>query len=260
MSVDKFALVTGASQGIGAEIARSLAKRGYHLLLVARSGEKLKTMERRLSTEFPVAIYYVSADLSTPQGVRDVIEWMVRMAYPISVLINNAGYGLWGRFDRLDINDQLNLIDLNVKALTELTYHFLPTLLKHKKSYILNVGSLAAYQAVPTLAVYAASKAYVLQFSRALRHEFGKDGLTVSTLNPGPVGTGFVDRAGMHALQHLMERYNMDASVVAERAVRGLFSGKAEVVPGFSSKVAAWGGRFLPKAWVERIAANLYKI
>ncbi len=260
MITASYALVTGASQGIGAQIARSLAKRGYGLLLVARSDEKLVALRDELIREFSVPVHHRAVDLSADQGGLDVYNWVIENGYSLSILINNAGYGLWGRFDRLETEDQLNMIDLNVRTLTKLTHYFIPVLLKHPNSYILNVGSLAAYQAVPTLAVYAASKAYVLQFSRALRQEFRRQGLVVSTLNPGPVDTGFGERAGMQALSHLMDRYNMDAATVAERGVVGLLRGKAEIIPGFSNALTANVVRFLPKSWVERIAARLYQV
>ncbi len=253
-----YALVTGASQGLGAAIARQLAERGYDLLLVARSETKLAAVGAELSGRFSVHVYYFSADLSTDLGVNKLCEWIRQKGYAVAVLINNAGYGLWGRFDNLPIADQSNMIDLNVRSLTQLTYHLLPSLLTHTRSYLLNVGSLAAYQAVPTLAVYAASKAYVMQFSRALRHEFGKAGLSVSVLNPGPVATGFGERAGMQSLKRLMDRYNMDAEVVAMQAVGGLFRRKSEIVPGIPNKIAVLAARLLPKSLLERIAANLY--
>lgn len=259
MITASYALVTGASQGIGAQIARSLARRGYGLLLVARSEEKLIALGEQLVHEFSVPVHHRVVDLSSDQGGLALYNWVMENGYTLSILINNAGYGLWGRFDQLGIEEQLNMIDLNVKTLTKLTHYFIPVLLKQPKSYILNVGSLAAYQAVPTLAVYAASKAYVLQFSRALRREFHRQGLVVSTLNPGPVDTGFGERAGMQALSRLMNRYNMDAVVVAERGVAGLLRGKAEIIPGFSNALTANVVRFLPKSWVERIAAKLYQ-
>lgn len=136
----------------------------------------------------------------------------------------------------------------------------IPTFRRRPKAYIFNVGSVAAYQAVPTLAVYAATKTYVRFFSRALRHELRKEGIVVSSLNPGPVDTGFPDRAGMQTLRHLTDKYNTDVHVVAEAAVKGLFRGKPEIIPGALHKFTAFANRLLPRAWTERIAAGLFNV
>ncbi len=257
--IEQYALVTGASQGIGKEIAISLAKRGYNLLLVARSPEKLKALQTKLVAHYGVGAHYLATDLSIDEGIQALKTWPAISSYPLSILVNNAGYGLWGAFDKLPINGQQNMIDLNLKALTAITYYLIPLLRKQQTAYILNVASIAAYQAVPTLAVYAASKAYVLLFSRALRHELRNQGIIVSTLNPGPVDTNFTDRAGMQSLSHFTNKYNMDAGIVAEAAVKGLFQEKAEIIPGMLNKLTALSNRLLPKVWIENIAATIYK-
>lgn len=254
-----YAVVTGASQGIGKEIAISLAKRGYNILLTARSEDKLITLKAAIEQRHHVKADYLVLDLSLSESPGKLAEWVRENHYPVSILANNAGYGLWGRFDELGLTDQLNMIDLNIRALTEITYRFVPLLREQKKSYILNVGSTAAYQAVPTLGAYSATKAYVLSFSRALRTELKPLGITVTALNPGPSDTGFTSRAGMESLQHLAEKFNMPPAVVAEAGVSGLLSGKSEVIPGATNKITAFANRILPKALVEGVAASMYK-
>lgn len=254
-----YALITGASQGIGKEIAVSLARRGYNILLAARSVDKLQNLKALIEQEYEVNVDYAVVDLSTDQGPGILENWVKEKDYPITILVNNAGYGLWARFDEIDIELQKNMIDLNIKSLTEITHRMIPVLCRQGKAYILNVGSSAAYQAVPVLGVYSATKAYVLSFTRAIRHELKGKGISVSILNPGPTDTGFTERAGMQSLKHLTDKFNMSPTVVAEAGVRGLFKGKPEIIPGFTNRLTAVSARFLPKALVEKVAMSIYK-
>lgn len=249
--IKRYALVTGASSGIGREIAKQLSQRGYQLLLVARSGDQLRALADEIGAE-----YFVQ-DLSLPGGAAAVYDHWRHL--PVSILINNAGYGLWGDFEELPIKEQQLMLQLNVAAVIELTHHFMPVLRQQQQSYILNVASTAAYQAVPTLALYAASKAFVLSFSRALRYELKDTNISVSCLCPGPTDTGFADRAGMSALAELAEKFNMQPGEVAALAIKGLFKGKAEVIPGLLNRLAAFSTRLLPKALIENITAGLYR-
>jgi len=247
----EYALVTGASKGIGKDIAILLAQKGYKLLLIARSEAELK----QLAGELPGGALYLAIDLSEAGAAKKVAAFCKDL--PVSVLVNNAGYGLWGNFAEIDIQQQLNMLQLNITVLIELTWYLLPQL-KQQPSYILNVSSTAAYQAVPTLAVYAATKAFVLSFSRALRMEL-KGAVSVSCLCPGPTDTGFAHRAGMDSLADIAEKFNMQPAEVAKIGVEGMFKKKAEIVPGFLNKVSAIGTRYLNKSLIERIAAGLYK-
>jgi short-subunit dehydrogenase len=249
--MDSYAIVTGASKGIGRDIAILLAKKGYKLLLIARSATELKQLAEELQNNS----LYFAIDLSEPGAVKKVAEFCNNL--PISVLVNNAGYGLWGNFEESDIQQQLNMLQLNINAVIELT-HYLLLQLKQQPSYILNISSTAAYQAVPTLAVYAASKAFVLSFSRALRVEL-KGSVSVSCLCPGPTDTGFAQRAGMDALAELAEKFNMQPAAVAKLGVEGMFKKRAEIIPGFLNKLSATGARYINKSLVERISAELYK-
>jgi len=249
--MDSYAIVTGASKGIGKEVSILLRKRGYKLILVARSATELQQLAEELRED---TLYY-AIDLSEPGAAKKVAEFCKEL--PVSILINNAGYGLWGNFDAGDLQHQLNMLQLNINAVIELTYYLLPQLEK-QPSYILNISSTAAYQAVPTLAVYAATKSFVLSFSRALRIEL-KDAVSVSCLCPGPTNTGFAHRAGMDALADLAEKFNMQPYEVAKIGLEGMFNKKAEIVPGFLNKLSAFGARHVNKALIERITAGLYK-
>ena len=250
--MDEYAVVTGASKGIGRAISILLAKKGYKLVLIARSEAELKLLTGEISTD---ALHF-AIDLSEPGAAKKVADFCNDI--PVSILINNAGYGLWGNFDEVDIQQQLNMLQLNINAVVELTYYLLPKL-KKQPSYILNVASTAAYQAVPTLAVYAATKAFVLSFSRALRVELKESGVSVSCLCPGPTDTGFAQRAGMDALADLAEKFNMQPVEVAKLGIEGMFQQKAEIIPGFLNKLSAIGARYINKALIERITAGLYE-
>jgi len=250
--MDEYAVVTGASKGIGRAISILLAKKGYKLVLIARSEAELKLLTGEISTD---ALHF-AIDLSELGAAKKVADFCNDI--PVSILINNAGYGLWGNFDEVDIQQQLNMLQLNINAVVELSYYLLPKL-KKQPSYILNVASTAAYQAVPTLAVYAATKAFVLSFSRALRVELKESGVSVSCLCPGPTDTGFAQRAGMDALADLAEKFNMQPVEVAKLGIEGMFQQKAEIIPGFLNKLSAIGARYINKALIERITAGLYE-
>lgn len=258
-NVKGYALITGASSGIGKAMAWQLAQQGYSLLLTARSADALKQLSAEIIERHHVEVAYFPADLSLPETPEAIANWCAGKTSALSILINNAGYGLWGDFEGADLARQENMLQLNVAAVLALTHRLLPLLKKQTQAYILNISSTAAYQPVPTLAVYAATKSFVLSFSRALRHELKPTGVSVSCLCPGPTATGFADRAGMSALADLAEKFNMDANEVARVGLKGMFSKKAEIIPGGLNKLSAWGATHLPKALIERITANLYK-
>ncbi|TFF38894.1 SDR family NAD(P)-dependent oxidoreductase [Mucilaginibacter psychrotolerans] len=257
--MNEYALITGAGRGIGKELALQLAERGYNLLLVARSKGDLDALAQTVATNYQVKALCLSADLSADGAALAVADWCKTLGVPVSILVNNAGYGLWGNFDELDLAAQMNMLKLNISALVELTYYTLPLLKKQSKAFVLNVSSVAAYQAVPSLALYSASKAFVLSFSRALRYEQKQGKVSVTCLCPGPTATGFAQRAGMDALQELAEKFNMSPAEVARVGLKAMFRKKAEIVPGFLNRVSAIAARHLNKSLVERITASLYK-
>jgi len=255
-----YALVTGASKGIGKSIAEELARMGNDLILVARSENTLKELSEVLKQKYSVKVDYLALDLALPNAANEVYNWCSSKGYGIHILVNNAGYGLWGRFDELDLIKQEEMLQLNMHTLVQLTRAFIPTLKSEKKSYILNVASTAAYQAVPTLSLYAASKSFVLLFTRGIRLELKNSSISVSCLCPGPTSTNFVDRAGMSdAIKKKADAFGMSPEAVAKIAVKAMFKGKAEIVPGLLNKITVWFTAFVPKSIPENIAVNLYK-
>lgn len=258
--MDNYALITGASKGIGKSIALLLAQKGYNLLLVARSATELQQLTASIQQEYKVKAQYLAMDLSVSSSAKAVADWSLGLAVPLSVLVNNAGYGLWGHFDQLALPDQMNMLNLNINAVVELTHYLLPSLKTQKQAYILNVASTAAYQAVPTLALYSASKAFILSYSRAIRVELKDTPVSVSCLCPGPTDTGFVQRAGMDAIAHIAEKFNMSPDKVAEIGLKGMFNKKAEIITGFLNNIMAFGSRHFSKALVEKVSAGLYKV
>ncbi len=257
--MDKYALVTGASKGIGRELAIQLAERGYHLLLVARSESELLVLTQFIKEQHQVKAYYLSADLSNPGASYRVAEWCIERTSNICILVNNAGFGIFGQFEALKMDDQLEMIRLNVNAVVELTHLLLPQLHRQSQAYILNVCSTAAYQAMPAMALYAATKSFILSFTRALRYELKESNVAVTCLSPGPTDTDFASRAGLDMLTELADKFNMPATTVARIGLQGMFNKKAEIIPGFINKLSAAGATFLPKRLIERISASIYK-
>jgi uncharacterized protein len=257
-----YALITGASKGIGKEIAVSLAKRKFNLLLVARSENLLVEVANDLRAKYGVEVFYNAIDLSSADAAEDIITWCNKGGYDIGALVNNAGYGLNGPFEKLSLDDQLNMMWLNMSTLVQLTHLALPLLKKHSgKSYILNIASTAAYQAVPYLTVYSATKAFVLSFSRGLRQELKGSNTSVTCLSPGGTETNFTHRAGMENNKKIMKqanKFNMKADVVAEFGINAMLKGKAEVIPGFANKFGAFSNRIMPKSVVEGVAKSIY--
>lgn len=259
MSTTTYALITGASKGLGHSIAHEFAKRNIHLLLVARSEDALRALSTEVATKYGIKAHFLSIDMAKPDASKRIKEWVDVLQCEVQYLVNNAGYGLWGAFDGTDLEEQAEMIRLNVQAVVDMTQLFLPQLKKQPAGYILQVASTAAYQAVPTFATYAASKSFVLSFSRALRFELKDTNVSVTCLSPGPINTGFVHRAGLDFMKAKAEKFGMTADEVARIGVKALFHKKTEVVPGLLNKLSVAFIPFLPKKWIERIAANLYK-
>lgn len=258
--MQNFAVITGASKGIGKAIAHELAKRGCNLLLTARSENLLNVLASELTYKYKNEVHIFPADLSDSSTPQRLYNFCIEKNFPVNILINNAGYGLWGQFNALSLDDQLNMLRLNNEIIVRNTYLFLNLLRKREHSYILNVASTAAYQAVSTMAVYGASKIFVLNFSRALRHELKGTGVSISCLSPGTTSTEFMERAGQQALKKRADKVAMPAETVAKTAVRGMFNGKAEIIPGFINWISVKVIPFMPKKLVEKIAASLYKV
>lgn len=257
----KYALVTGAAKGIGKSIAYQLATRGYSLLLIDLDEEALHETVRNLQSGFSdIHVKGLAFDLSKLDRFSEIVEWTSAYHPTLEVVVNNAGFGLNGTFEDLDLDEQLQIIDVNLKALIKLTYLYLPVLEGEKKKYILNVASTAAYQAVPYFTVYSASKAAVLSFNRALRYELRHSNISLTNLSPGSTDTHFVHRARMgSSLKKLAQKLNMSPDEVAKIAVKGLFAGKSEIIPGFTNLLNAYLPKFVPKILTETVGANIYK-
>ncbi len=255
-----YALITGAAKGIGAAIAIELAQQKRGLILIDIDERQLLDTAQYIRDKYHVDVVTLIQDLATPDAAQRIFEKTKWYHAYLDMVINNAGYGLNTSFTETGIEEQLNIIDVNVKAQLRIAHVFIPVLKKLPRSFLLNVGSTTCYQSVPYLSVYAASKAFVISFTRSLRYELKETSISVSCLIPGATDTAFVTRAGMKAYTlKTAEKFNMTPQAVAKAAVKGLLKGKAEIIPGFSNKFNAFITKMVPKSLVERVAANIYR-
>jgi uncharacterized protein len=250
------ALVTGASGGIGEELARRLAADGRDLVLVARSRDRLEKLADELAGRHKVAARVLARDLTDPNAPRGIFEELRASGVEVETLVNNAGFGSYGLFAETDEERELDLLQVNVVALTHLTKLFLPGMIARRLGYVMNVASTAAFQPGPLMAVYYASKAYVLSFSEALSNETEGTGVVVSCLCPGPTETGFVEAAKMQQSK-LFERGAMSARAVAEAGYEGMLAGKRVVIPGARNNLLARTVGFLPRGLVAKIVRGV---
>jgi len=255
-----YALITGASKGIGKAMAIELAKKNYNLLLTARSSDLLNQVAKEIKELYPVQVFFIALDLSDNSAPQKIFNWCIENNYPVSILINNAGYGSTGLFQNFSSEANANLIHLNIVAPTQLCRLFIPLLQQHSNAYIMNIASTAAYQAVPFLTVYAASKAYLQRFSRSLTQELSDTNISVTCISPGPTDTDWARTAQVpdKALK-LGEKLNMKPAAVAKIAVRSMFAKKTEKIPGFINRLGVFMAWLLPKKLVEKSTGNLYK-
>jgi short-subunit dehydrogenase len=251
------ALITGASGGIGEELARVFAEHHHDLVLVARSEDKLRSLSDELSRAHGVHVTVLAADLSDAGAPLQLFETLRAKGVTIAVLVNNAGSGARGEFARLDAQVQSRMIQLNVVALTELARLFLPGMLERGHGGILNVASTAAYVPGPRMAVYYASKAFVLSLSEALSEETQGTGVTVTALCPGPTRTNFAAVAGNEDSRLFRSGSVMDARSVAELGYAGLMAGKRVVVAGLSNRLTVFSTRLAPRTLLAKITARL---
>jgi len=252
----KTALVTGASSGIGLDLAKRFATEGYDVALVARSEGKLKEVAAAIEAEHKVRAHVVTADLAQPKAADALVAELDARGIVVDVLVNNAGYALYGAFSETDLADELNMIQVNIVALTHLTKLVVRKMVARKQGRILNVASTAAFQPGPLMAVYYATKSYVLSFSEALANELEGTGVTVTALCPGPTRTGFQARAQMEDSKLVRGKEIMTAEEVARSGYAGLMKGKTVVIPGMSNKMLAQAVRFLPRKAVTRLVRN----
>ena len=249
------ALVTGASSGIGEAIARQLAQARHNLILVARNEAKLRNLAQELSRQFAVRADIVAVDLASADAARRLVRDLD--GADVDVLINNAGYGLHGEFVDMDEAKLIGMLQVNIVSLTQLTRLLVPGMLRWRRGRILNVASTAGFQPGPFMAVYCATKAYVLSFSEALYAELAGSGVTVTTLCPGATRTGFDAAANASKIRIFQGRGVMDAETVARVAVRGLLAGRRLVIPGLTNRLTAHSVGVMPRGLVLRVSRSL---
>ena len=247
----KVALITGASAGLGVEFARQLSKRGHRLVLAARRKDRLDALARELGNTRAVAI-----DLSKANATAKLMADLEAAGEQVEILVNNAGFGLIGRFAELDPKRERQMIDLNVGALTDLCRAVAPGMIKRKSGAILNVASTAAFQPGPKMAVYFATKAFVLSFTEALHEELKPHGVKVTCLCPGPTRTEFGEVAGFGG-NGAFDKVAMEAGEVVEAGLKGMDRNRAVIVPGLVNKIGAISTRFAPRSVVRKIAGAI---
>jgi uncharacterized protein len=249
--VKKVALITGASAGLGVEFARQLSERGHALVLAARRKERLEELAKELGNARAVAI-----DLSKRDAATKLMADVAANGEQVEILVNNAGFGLIGRFAELDAKRERQMIDLNVATLTDLCRAVAPQMIARKSGGIINVASTAAFQPGPKMAVYFATKAFVLSLSEALHEELKPHGVHVTCLCPGPTRTEFGDVAGFGG-NGMFDRVAMESPAVVKAGLEGLDKNRAVVVPGAVNKIGAASTRFAPRSVVRKIAGAI---
>jgi short-subunit dehydrogenase len=252
-TANKTVLITGASSGIGLSFAKIFAREGYSLILVSRDENKLQTVKQELEKNCQQKISVIAKDLSLPTSAQEVFDEVQKLGVTITALVNNAGWGDYGSFEESNLTKQLNMIDLNIQALTELTYLFLPMIRAQKVGYILNVSSILGFVPGPFMSVYAATKAYVLSFSEAIREELRGTTVSVTTLAPGQTKTNFFRRT-LEGSSETIDIIGMNADDVASIGYNAMIQKKSIVVAGAKNKLFTFFPRFLPRETVAKIA------
>jgi uncharacterized protein len=245
---ERVTLITGASAGIGTELARVFASNGHRVALVARRADRLKTLSGEITAAGGAAPIVISCDLEQPDAGDKIAAALTAEGVEVEFVVNNAGFGLFGNAIEMDRVEQLGIIALNIRAVTDLSLRFSDQLIRHRGG-ILNVGSIAGFLPGPGMAVYYASKAYVLSFSEALRRELAPRGVRVTVLCPGPVPSEFQARAGFEP-GFDSAVLNMSSSDVAQAGYRGLMANKRAVLPGFGIKIVPFLLRLFPRGFI----------
>ena len=256
--MNKTALITGASGGIGYELALLFAQDRFDCVLVARSRDKLTELAARLESEFRVKTLVIVKDLSRPTAVDEIYEEVTAEPIQVDVLVNNAGFPVFGLFNETELRVELEVLQVNVVALTALTKLFLKGMVERRTGRILNLASTASFVPGPLMAVYYASKSYVLSFSEALANELRSTGVTVTALAPGPTRTGFQKRGELED-SRLFQGQVADAASVALAGYRCLMAGKTLVIPGFTNKLVPWIARISPRGAVTRVVHRMHE-
>jgi short-subunit dehydrogenase len=253
------ALITGASSGIGLEMARILARRNVNLVLVARREEILKQLKHDLEKENAVEVRIFPVDLTDRAATDGIFEELTQAGVTVDYLINNAGFGTFGPFAESDLEREQAMLDVNITALTRLTRHFLPGMLQRGRGRILNVSSIAAFQPGPLMNGYCATKAFVLHFSEALAAEVAGSGVTVTAFCPGPVATGFISAADMEDASLYRNIKPVPVQGVVEYGLAAMLAGKIVSVHGLLNRLMVFANRFVPRKLSTAVAFKIMK-
>ncbi|MDQ1296687.1 MAG: family oxidoreductase [Bacteroidota bacterium] len=254
--MNKTALITGASNGIGFELARIHASQGDNLVVVSRNKCKLEELKTDLEKQYLIKVYIIEKDLSLKDSAIDVYNEVKKNGITVQYLINNAGFGDFGLFAESDWDKQERMISLNITALVQLTRLFLPDMIERGGGKILNVASTAAFQPGPTMSVYFASKAFVLSFSEAINNELRDKGITVTALCPGPTDTAFHGMA-VDIPDLVTGRQLSPAKEVADYGYRAMMKGKPVAIPGFRNSLMANAVRFFPRGFIVKMVRKI---
>lgn len=251
------ALITGASNGIGLELAKVHASKGGDLVLVARNKSRLDELKTELESQYKVSVYTIGKDLSTINSAQEVYEETTKQNIQIDYLINNAGFGDFGMFVETEWNKELQMINLNITTLTQFTKLYLQDMVKRRSGKIMNVASTAAFQSGPTMAVYFATKAYVLSFSEAVNNEVSDKGVTITTLCPGATESGFQAAAAMEESNLVKGKKLPTSKEVADYGYASMMKGKTVAIHGLMNWIMANSVRFVPRAIVVKLTRKI---
>jgi uncharacterized protein len=260
-SSDAAVLVTGASSGIGSDIARTLAARGHGLVLVARRKARLAELASELIDAHGVRVDVLACDLQKQAARKRMLGGVDELGLRIDGLVNNAGFGTGGRFQELDADREAEMVRLNCEVVVALSGHFAPRMVEHGSGAILNVASTASFQPLPTMATYSASKAFVLAFSQATGADLHGTGVSVTALCPGPVKTEFIEVASLGKEASVLPEFVWVSSPdVAEAGVKGMEDGRGVVIPGAINRLTSIGGQHVPRSLLTSVARRVYRL
>lgn len=252
------ALITGASGGIGADFARNLAARGCHLILVARREELLQALRQELSSQYEVDVEVIPMDLTTPDAPQTLYERVKAEGSAVDVLINNAGFGLYGKFADITWEREKNMLDLNIITLVHMTKLFAKDMVERDYGFILQLASLFAYQPTPLYASYGAAKSFVLHFGEAVNYELRRTNVKCTVLAPGITATEFLKVSGQQATLY-QRLVMMESKEVARIGIEAMLKGKPSVVPGWRNAVMAWSSRLVPRRLATAVTFRLMR-
>jgi uncharacterized protein len=249
----KWALITGASSGLGVDFAHELATEGHNLVLVARREDRLRELATELEARYPIRTKVIAMDLSLPNIGKNLKQQLDSEGIAIDVLINNAGFGIFGEFIEQPLLKTINMLQLNIAGLTELTHLFAADMVQRGRGEIMLIASVVAYQASPNYAAYGATKAYVLSLGEALHEELKPHGVTVTVLSPGATATEFFDISGQPS-SPLKQAFMMPSRLVVQIGLAAMRRGRASIVSGWKNALLAWSTRLMPRIAQRKIA------